>query len=75
MQRLAKLVPKRFPHPQNNSDNNSIHDLNHQMFLFHIEGHFEQPEIMSDHLKAKLVQFGVPQSTLQKFLVKGADYV
>ena len=41
----------------------------------HIEGHFEQPEIMSDHLKAKLVQFGVPQSTLQKFLVKGADYV
>lgn len=42
---------------------------------FHIEGHFEQPEIMSDHLKAKLVQFGVPQSTLQKFLVKGADYV
>ena len=30
---------------------------------------------MSDNLKAKLVQFGVPQSTLQKFLVKGADYV
>ena len=42
---------------------------------FHIKGHFEQPEIMSDHLKAKLVQSGVPQSTLQKFLVKGADYV
>ena len=42
---------------------------------FFIEGCFEQPEIMSDNLKAKLVQFGVPQSTLQKFLVKGADYV
>ena len=41
---------------------------------FHIEGHFEQPELMSDHLKAKLVQFGVPQHVLQQFLVKGADY-
>ena len=41
----------------------------------HIEGYFEQPEIMSNNLKAKLIQSGVPQSTLQKFLVKGADYV
>ncbi|MBO5019330.1 MAG: CpaF family protein [Clostridia bacterium] len=41
---------------------------------FIIEGYFEQPEVMSDHLKQKLLQFGVPQSTLKKFLVKGADY-
>ena len=41
----------------------------------HIEGYFEQPEIMSSSLKSKLIQSGVPQSTLQKFLVKGADYV
>ena len=41
---------------------------------FVIDGYFEQPEIMSDHLKQKLLQFGVPQSTLNKFLAKGADY-
>ena len=41
---------------------------------FIIEGYFEQPEVMSDHLKQKLLQFGVPQSTLKKFLAKGADY-
>ena len=39
-----------------------------------IEGYFEQPEIMSEHLKQKLLQFGVPQNTLNKFLAKGADY-
>lgn len=38
------------------------------------EGYFEQPEIMSDSLKKKLLQFGVPQDELQKFLTKGADY-
>lgn len=41
---------------------------------FKIEGHFEQPELMSDNLRRRLIQFGVPQSTLNKFLVKGADY-
>jgi len=41
---------------------------------FEIEGHFEQPELMSDNLRRRLIQFGVPQSTLNKFLVKGADY-
>ena len=41
---------------------------------FIIEGYFEQPEIMSDHLKQKLLQFGVPQGTLKKFMAKGADY-
>ena len=39
-----------------------------------IEGHFEQPEIMSDSLKKRLLQFGVPQVELDKFLTKGADY-
>lgn len=38
------------------------------------EGHFEQPEIMSDNLKKKLMQFGVPQDVLSRFLEKGADY-
>ena len=38
------------------------------------EGYFEQPEIMSDNLKRKLLQFGVPQEELNKFLKKGADY-
>ena len=37
---------------------------------YKIEGHFEQPEIMSDHLRAKLVQFGVPQDELEKYLTK-----
>ena len=34
-----------------------------------IEGHFEQPKIMSEHLKKRLMQFGVPQDVLQKFLI------
>lgn len=38
------------------------------------EGYFEQPEIMSDNLKRKLLQFGVPQEELNKYLKKGADY-
>lgn len=38
------------------------------------EGYFEQPEIMSYNLKRKLLQFGVPQEELGKFLKKGADY-
>lgn len=58
----------------------------HTLFRFHItknkvvngkfvtEGYFEQPEIMSDSLKKKLLQFGVPQEELNKFLKKGADY-
>ncbi len=41
---------------------------------FTVEGHFEQPELMSDNLKAKLLQFGVPIDELNKFLRKGADY-
>ncbi|MBR6903000.1 MAG: type II secretion system protein E, partial [Clostridia bacterium] len=35
---------------------------------YHIEGKFEQPEYMSDHLKQKLIQFGVPQETIKPFL-------
>jgi pilus assembly protein CpaF len=58
----------------------------HTLFRFHItkneivnsefvtEGNFEQPEIMSENLKKKLLQFGVPQEELNKFLKKGADY-
>ena len=41
---------------------------------FKIEGYFEQPELMSDDLKRRLMQFGVPQDVLAKFLTKGADY-
>ncbi len=41
---------------------------------YKIEGFFEQPEIMSDNLKNKLLQFGVPQATLEKFLVKEDDF-
>ena len=42
---------------------------------FHIEGHFEQPELMSENLMQKLTQFGAPQSMLNRFLQKGADYL
>lgn len=54
----------------------------HTLFRFHItkneivkgkyvtEGFFEQPEIMSDNLKNKLLQFGVPQDELNKYLKK-----
>ena len=35
---------------------------------YHIEGVFEQPEYMSDHLKAKLMQFGVPEELLRQYL-------
>lgn len=39
-----------------------------------IQGHFEQPEIISDSLKSRLIQFGVPIDVLEKFTAKGADY-
>ena len=35
---------------------------------YKIEGYFEQPEYMSDHLKGKLLQFGVPEDLLERFL-------
>ena len=41
---------------------------------FVTEGYFEQPEIMSDNLQRKLLQFGVSHDELSKFLEKGADY-
>lgn len=41
---------------------------------YKIDGYFEQPEIMSEHSKAKLLQFGVPQKTLEQFLVKDGDF-
>ncbi len=58
----------------------------HTLFRFHItkneivkgkyvtEGYFEQPEIMSNNLKTKLLQFGVPQDELSKYLEKGAEF-
>ncbi len=58
----------------------------HTLFRFHItkneivkgkyvtEGYFEQPEIMSNNLKTKLLQFGVPQDELNKYLEKGAEF-
>ena len=33
-----------------------------------IKGHFEQPNIMSENLKQRLMQFGVPQEVLETFL-------
>ena len=38
-----------------------------------IEGHFEQPEIMSDNLKKRLMQFGVPIDVLQQFLTNKSE--
>lgn len=35
---------------------------------YKIEGYFEQPELMSENLRRKLMQFGVPQELLSKFL-------
>ena len=39
-----------------------------------IKGHLEQPEIMSDSLKKRLLQYGAPADVLKKFETKGADY-
>ena len=41
---------------------------------YKIEGFFEQPEIMSSHLRGKLIQFGVPQELLERSLTKDGDY-
>ena len=38
---------------------------------YSIDGVFEEPEIMSEHLKMKLLQCGVPQDLLEQFLTKG----
>lgn len=40
---------------------------------FNIEGHFGKPNIMSDSLKKRLVQYGVPQNELNMFLFKKGD--
>ena len=41
---------------------------------FVIEGHFGKPNMMSDSLRRRLIQYGVPQNELNRFL-KGADEV
>lgn len=40
---------------------------------FEIEGYFDKPNLMSENLKRKLMQYGVPQNTLNKFLRKAGD--
>ena len=40
---------------------------------FNIEGHFGKPNIMSDSLKKRLVQYGVPQNELNMFLGREGD--
>ena len=39
---------------------------------FIIEGHFRKPNMMSDSLRRRLIQYGVPQNKLNRFL-KGDD--
>ena len=39
---------------------------------FVIEGQFHKPNMMSDSLRRRLIQYGVPQNELNRFL-KGAD--
>jgi pilus assembly protein CpaF len=41
---------------------------------FITDGYFEQPEIMSEAMQRKLLQFGVSHDELSKFLKKGAEY-
>ena len=40
---------------------------------FRIEGHFGKPNIMSDSLRKRLIQYGVPQNDLNLFLGKKGD--
>ena len=40
---------------------------------FIIEGHFGKPNIMSQSLKQRLIQYGVPQDELNRFLKKEGD--
>ena len=40
---------------------------------FVIEGHFDKPNIMSDSLRQRLIQYGVPQNELNRFLMKGVE--
>lgn len=58
----------------------------HTLFRYHItknelvkgrfvtDGYFEQPEIMSENMQRRLLQFGVSHDELSKFLRKGAEY-
>lgn len=38
-----------------------------------INGYFDKPNILSENLKRKLMQYGIPQSELQQFLRKDGD--
>lgn len=58
----------------------------HTLFRYHItknelvkgkfvtDGYFEQPEIMSENMQRRLLQFGVSHDELSKFMRKGAEY-
>ena len=37
---------------------------------YSVEGYFEQPQFMSEDLKRRLIQFGVPADVLSTFLEK-----
>jgi len=39
---------------------------------YEVEGKFRKPETMSDSLKQKLMQYGIPQTVLKKFLTRAA---
>lgn len=38
-----------------------------------IDGYFDKPNVLSENLKRKLMQYGIPQSELQQFLRKDGD--
>ena len=40
---------------------------------FNIEGHFGKPNIMSENLRKRLIQYGVPQNDLNLFLGRKGD--
>ena len=53
--------------------NNQIDKNTVENGTYVIEGHFDKPNIMSDSLRQRLIQYGVPQNELNRFLMKGAE--
>lgn len=49
-----------------NITKNSVNDAG-----FEIEGYFDKPNVMSESLKRKLIQYGIPQKELNRFLNRG----
>jgi pilus assembly protein CpaF len=48
-----------------NISENSVSEIGYR-----IKGHFDKPNVMSDNLKRKLIQYGIPQKDLSRFLDK-----